>query len=193
MSDQETEFADFELDQNFNDVKEFGGGGFDLVTPGEYPLDIIGVEPPKGSKASGTPMIVVTFRIPDDHAMHPGQQLWGNYSLSPKALGRLKQLMMACGANLDKFRASEIMGARILADVVHNEGDARVGADGNPLPTKTFANVVNERSITGEAPAAPEPAKAAPKAEPAKAAAKAATPPIANAKPTNSTGTTRRA
>ncbi len=80
--------------------------------------------------------------------------MWNNYSLLPQSLGRLKQLSVACGAQLDKFRASEHIGQTIRATIVHVDGAASIGPDGTPRPARTFANVINEAplEVVEEAP-----------------------------------------
>lgn len=177
MSNEQAEFADFEVEQDFNDVKPMEGGEFPLVPPGEYLFDVENVGQKMSSNNNN--MVVVTFTVAEGE--FAGSKVWGNYVLVPQSLGRLKQLMVACNANLDKFRAAEIMGARIRGTIIHSQGDAKVGPDGNPLPVKTFANISNEQPLE------------APKAEPAKAAAKstAPTPPVSkgnNVKPAPATG-----
>jgi hypothetical protein len=170
------EFADFEIHTDFNEIPAMSGE-FTLLPPGEYELDVRYVKQDT-SKSTNNPMIVVTYEVagvlsapgienPDSLI---GQKAWANYSLLPQSLGRLKQLMVAAGANLDKFRAAEIMDARILATIVHNQGDARVDSNGTPLPARTFANVQNERPLEVAAPAT-------------KSKTVAAAPPITNIKP----------
>jgi len=179
------EFADFEVEIDLTDVPEMDGS-FQLIPPGDYTFDVIKVEQKPSSK--NNPMIVVTFQVPEDSdSPHAGSRAWGNYSLLKQSWGRLKTLMVACGASLDKFRASEIMGARLRATIVHRQGDARVDpATGQMQEAKTFANVVSERPLE-DAPAAAAPAATPPVANKGKAAAPAA-------KPANSTaGAARRA
>lgn len=190
----QNEFQDFEVDVDggLEEVKEWGGE-FRLVPAGDWTLDIVHVKR-QDSKENKTPMIVVTFEVGDEGEYH-GSKLFGNYALTAAAMGRIKQLMIACGASLDKIRASELMGARITATVVHNEGSARTDADGNPLPTKTFANVINERVFEGdeaEAEPEPEPEPPAAKAKPAtRTAAPVTPPPVSRA--TQRNGAARRA
>ncbi len=164
MSNQE--FADFEIQQNFSDIDAWGGEPRPLVPPGDYKLTVVGVENAT-AKSSQQPMVAVTFEVAEGE--HAGMKVWNNYSLSPKALGRLKALMVACGASLDAFRAREIMGQTIRASVIHVEGAAQVDQSGNTLPARTFANLINELP--------PEEAQA--QAEPTKTTA----PPITKAAP----------
>jgi hypothetical protein len=144
------EFVDFEVEADFSNVKPMEGGKYDLVAEGSYIVDIVGVVQDESS--TNKPMVTVEFMIAegqdnDESAKFTGQHLWGNYFLTQKALGRLFNLMKACGAPLDKFRASAIYGAKLRLDVVHNQGDQRTDENGNPLAIKTFANVCKERPV----------------------------------------------
>jgi hypothetical protein len=147
MSDQE--FADFEVNMDLTATPAWDGEQAPLVEPGEYTLQIIGFEHKPGQKAA---MIAVTFEVQDEGAWK-GAKVYNNYSLSDKAIGRLKQLGVAVGAGLGKIIASEYMGAVIQATVYHSEGAARINEAGETLPSKTFANVKNERAVQTTAPA----------------------------------------
>lgn len=187
MSEQE--FVDFEIEANFEEIKEFGGGGFYLVPPGNYLFQVADIKQ-ENAKSSGQPMVVVYAEIiegqdDDEAAKQVGQHVRNNYTLSPKAIGRLKQLMIACGANMDKFRAGEIMGAKFRADVVHSTGEAQAGPDGNMKEAATFANLANEKPLVAASAADKAPAPPVQKA-------KTATTTTA-AKPTNGQTQTRRA
>lgn len=161
----ENEFADFEVEQDFNDIKPMEGGNYPLVPVGDYTFDIENVIQKPSS--NNNPMVVVTFVVAEGEFQ--GAKVWGNYPLVKQSLGRLKQLMVACNANLDKFRAAEIMGARIRGTIVHSEGQVQVGPDGNPLPVRTFANISNEQPL--------EVVETKPET---KAANKVASPPVTN-------------
>lgn len=137
----QNDFTDFEIQQSFDEVQAWGGEQRPLVAPGDYRLTVIHVEQKPSS--NNQPMVAVTFEVADD-GEQKGAKVYNNYSLQPQALGRLKALMVACGASLSGFRASEIMGATIRASVIHTEGQAKVDQQGNPLPARTFANVINE-------------------------------------------------
>jgi hypothetical protein len=102
-------------------------------------------------------MIVLTFEVAEGE--FAGKQLTGWYTLTDKAVGRIKKLQIACGARLDAIRSSEIRGARIRATVVHQEGEQRPRADGTLFPPRIFAKVVNERPLEE---AQPQPAAAPP-------------------------------
>jgi len=76
--------------------------------------------------------------------------------------------MIACGAPLDKFRASALMGAKFRGSIVHNLGDASPGPDGQPREARTFANLCNEKPLeTIEAAPPPPPPPVTKKAAPA--------------------------
>ena len=178
------EFVDFEVEADFSNVKPMEGGKFELVPEGSYIVDITNVQQDESS--TNKAMVVIEFTIAEgqeteEAAKFTGQKVWGNYFLTQKALGRLFQVMKACNAPLDKFRASAIYGSRIRIDVTHSQGDARTDNDGNPLPVRTFANPCKERPLdegaaVAETPAPPPAAKAASKpATAAKPAANGAT------------------
>ena len=187
MSTQE--FEDFEIDYDFSTTKPIEGGAYALVDEGTYKVQVIGLKQDT-SKKSNKPMVVVEYLITEDQpteeaAAFVGQHLWCNYTLSDKAMGRFAQLMIACGAPLDKFRASAIYGQEILVDVIHNEGDQITDAEGNPMPVRTFANICKERSldadgaaIEAEAPPPPPVTRA-----PVKPAVAAGTKPVTAARP----------
>lgn len=185
------EFADFVIEQDLSDVNAMSGE-YQLVDPGEYIVDVSHLEQ-KPAKSSGNNMIVATFTIAEGEAQETdegrafaGQKLWCNYVLVPQSMGRLKQLMIACGANLSKFQASEVLGSRIRVTVTHRNGGQYTDGQGNVKEGKTMANVANERPLH----AAEQQAQTQP----------AATPPVARngaAKPAASkpaaTGAARRA
>ena len=178
MAEQQ-EFVDFEFEADFENIKEFGGGAFPLLPLGSYIFEVEHVEQKPSSK--NTPMVVVTSKVAegqdnDEAAKYTGQKAWGNYPLTEKAMGRIKNLMMACGAPLDKFRASALLGAKYRADIVHNQGDATPGPDGQPREARTFANIANERPLeTVEAAPSPPPPVAKKGAAATKPAAASAT------------------
>ncbi len=155
------EFQDFEVDVDLTNVEAWDGA-YKLVAPGEYAMTLVHLEK-KNSKKSQQPMIVVTFEIIDEGEFK-GSKLFGNYSLSADARGRLKALSVACNAQVDKFIASQHLGQTIIATVVHTEGAADIGPDGAPRPPKVFANVGTERPYEEvaevEAPPAPPANKA---------------------------------
>lgn len=150
------EFADFEvqIDLSGDDVRAWGGEQPPLPPPGDYVLRVINVES-KPAKSSQQPMVVVQSEIVSladggDAGDAAGGYVWNNYSLSPKALGRLKSFMIACNGTLSKFQASEYLGVEYLGTIIHTEGQAQPDAQGNVKPARTFANVINERAL--EAP-----------------------------------------
>ncbi len=156
-----SEHVDFEVDfeKPLDEVKEWGGESGPLVAPGTYTLLVVECSLETGDKA---PYAAVKYEVQDEGEWK-GAFVWNNYSFSGKALGRVKQLMLACGAQLDKFRAGEILGQTIVADIVHNTGAAKIDDQGNPMEPKVFANVTNERMPES---ATPEPAKTQTKAPP---------------------------
>jgi hypothetical protein len=128
------------------------------VPPGEYTLTITSFEQ-KTAKSSQQSMISVVFDVADGDCA--GQKVYNNYSLSPKALGRIKALMVAAKTELTRIVASQFLGQTIKGTVVHTEGQGSVDTNGNPLPARTFANVINEQPLD-EAPAQKVAAKTPP-------------------------------
>jgi hypothetical protein len=178
---QAQEFVDFEVEADFEKIEEFGGGGgFITVPPGDYLFEVVDVQQ-ESSKTTNNPMVVVYSTVSegqesDEAAAQTGQRVRTNYSLLPQAIGRLKQLMIACGAPLDKFRAGSIMGAKYRGTIVHSQGKAEANPDGTVKEAKTYANICNEKPLdAGAAVADAPPPPPVTKAKPAAAAAKPGT------------------
>jgi hypothetical protein len=156
-----SQFNDFEIQIDLTNVQEFGGsGGGPSLPAGEYVFDV--VEAKQDTSKAGNSMIVTTFAVVESLSGDPtvvGKQITGWYTLKDgKGLGRIKNLMMACGARLDAIRASELIGGRIYATVIHEEGQVQVDQEGNPQPASVFAKVCNERALEAAEPApAPTP------------------------------------
>jgi len=140
---------------DLSDVQEFGGGGGPQLDPGEYVFDIESAK--SDTSKSQQPVWKVGFVVAEGE--HAGKKMINSYSLQSQALGRVKQLALAIGADLSKLDAAQYVGARLRATVIHRTGDAQLGPDGNPLPARTFANIANERPYEDAAaqPAAPPP------------------------------------
>lgn len=151
------EFADFDFEHDFNDLEAYDGSERPLLPVDTYTFVVTNVERTTGN---GKPMITVESEVVDPEA-YAGQKAWNNYMLQSKdntGLKRLKAFMLACGASLDKFRASDVMGQKYVGDVIHTEGKVKYDGEGNPLPPKVFANIVRERPVAEEAAApAPQP------------------------------------
>ena len=160
-----------EIDINLEDpaIREWGGGGGPLLPVGTYTMDI--TEAKQDTSKTNNPVAKVTFKVADE-GENFGVELTKSYSLQPKALGRIKNLMIAAGARLDKIRLGELVGARILVDIAHTEGQGVVAADGSVQPGKTLCDVTNEKALesaAAEPPPPPPPAAKTP-AKPAAAA-----------------------
>lgn len=152
----QSEFTDFEVQiEGLDEMNAWGGEGFKIPEQGEYELRVVAVEQ-KTAASTQNPMVAVTFEVTkplnDQAPDNVGLKVFNNYVLTPKALPRLKQLMVACGASLAGFRASEVMGQTIKATVIHNEGAAQIDESGNPRPSRTFANLINEQPLETAAP-----------------------------------------
>jgi hypothetical protein len=164
-----SEAANWEVDINLEGQKAWDGvgGGPPEIPPGNYALELTDVQ--RGTSNAGKPVLKVDFTVVSEGASL-GKKFQRSYSLTEKALGRIANLLRACGARLDKIRQEDMLGRIIEAEIVHTEGQVRFGTDGQPLPARLFLDVINERAIEEEAPPAPAPAPVA--AAPAAVAAK---------------------
>lgn len=150
MSNQ---FVDSEVQIDLTDVQEFGGGGGPQLAPGEYVFDIVAAA--QATSKSNNPVWKVEFIVAEgDNA---GKKMINSYSLQSQALGRVKMLALAIGAPLTVMRASDYVGARLRATVLHEPGQAQVGADGTPMEPRIFAKIANERPLETQQDAAPPP------------------------------------
>jgi hypothetical protein len=158
-----SQYTDFEINIDLTNVQEFSGEGASgpALPPGEFVFDVIHLE--QGSSQSNNPTIPVTFKVVEGE--YAGVELTNSYSMLPQAVGRWKKLQMACGAQIDKIRSAEIIGARIRATIIHREGKQQLGPDGTPkrdangevYPPRVFANIANERPLEEAQPAAAAP------------------------------------
>lgn len=78
---------------------EISGGGFEVLPDDDYSAKITEYEV-RGPGESGYEYINFTFTV--DEGEYKGRLLWRNLSLSPKALGFLKELCEAAGIPYDK-------------------------------------------------------------------------------------------
>jgi len=154
----EEQFTDFEVDVNLEATEAWGGEQRPLLPQGDYLLTVTNMLQKTG-KESGGAYFAVTFDVAEGEFV--GQKVYNNYSLSDKAIGRLKSLMVACKTQLDKVIARQFVGQTIKATITHTEGSPQIDQNGNPKPIKIFANVVNELPLDdapAEKPAAKTPA-----------------------------------
>lgn len=163
-----SEFQDFNLNIDLSNTKEWDGK-FQLTPPGSYVLEIVDASQ-ETAKSSGGAMIKVTYQVVQclsgEADQGQGFKVINNYSLSEKAYGRLKSLLIAAKAPLDRLSRQDLVGAQIIGEVIHTRGKEQVDAMGQPVEAKVFANVVGERPLEEEAPAqtAPPPAARKPAA-----------------------------
>jgi len=150
MSNQ---FVDSEVQIDLTNVQEFGGGGGPQLAPGEYVFDIVGAK--EDTSKSNNAVWKVEFVVAEGE--NAGKKLINSYSLQSQALGRVKMLALAIGAPLTVMRTSDYVGARLRATVLHEPGQAQVGADGTPMEPRIFANIANERPLETQQDAAPPP------------------------------------
>lgn len=150
MSNQ---FVDSEVQIDLTNVQEFGGGGGPQLAPGEYVFDIVAAA--EGTSKSNNSVWKVEFIVAEGDSA--GKKMTNSYSLQSQALGRVKQLALSIGASLTVIRSSEYVGARMRATIVHEPGQAAVGADGQPLEARIFAKIANERALETQEEAPPPP------------------------------------
>ncbi len=162
---------DIDIDLSSPDIKEFGGGGGPILPVGMYTFDIVKAE--QGTSKKNQPTAKVTFKVGDE-GEHFGVELTKSYSLQTQALGRIKNLMIAAGARLDKIRLGELIGARIIAEIMHTEGQGQVDAQGNVQPGRLLCDIVKETAIAQEEAPPPPPPAAKTASKPAAAATKPA-------------------
>ncbi len=156
-----------EINIDLTNVPAWDGSQGPKLPIGAYTMDVVAAVP--GTSKANNPTLEVTFKVADENEWN-GVELKKKYSLQPKALGRMSALMIACGAQLDKIRPAELIGARIIVEVTHVPGQATLDAQGNvQASTAVFCDVNKEQALP-----APEPAPATPPA--AKKAAAAAAP-----------------
>jgi hypothetical protein len=141
---------------DLTDVREFSGEGGPQLAPGEYVFEVASAE--QGTSQSNNPTWKVTFVVAD--GPNQGAKLTNTYSLQPQALGRVKKCALAIGATLTRLDASEWVGSQFRGVVVHEQGQTKMGPDGNALPPRMYAKLVNELPLEqaqAEAPPPPPP------------------------------------
>jgi hypothetical protein len=159
-----------EIDINLEDesVRAWGGNQGPLLPVGAYTFDISAVE--QSTSKSNQPTLKVTFKVADEGEFF-GVELTKSYSLQQKALGRVKNLMMAAGCRLDKIRPAELLGARIIAEIAHTPGQPKLDAQGNVTEgSGVFCDVVKEQAVQQAEPEPPPPPAANGKAPAARRA-----------------------
>ncbi len=177
MSNQEQEFTDFEINVDLTNTQAWDGEARPPLPIGTYRCKVSNVKS-QVSKEKQNAFVAVTFEVTEgDQA---GGKAYNNYMIgNDTGLGRLKQLMVACNTRLDKFVASDLMGAELLLDVEHEIVVPQPDANGNVGKERTYARVMRERAIEQPAAAAKPTAQATAK------------PPVQNKPAAN--GQTRRA
>ena len=154
-----SEHVDFELQIDLGEVDAWGGESGPVVPAGVYDLEVISAA--QGESTKQQPVIKLEFRILNE-GPHYDKIIKKSYSLQKQSLGRVKNLMIACGARLDAIRGSELVNKQLVAEYVHRQGDPQVGPDGNMSEGKMFGDLMNERAVEGAeaTTAAPAPAPA---------------------------------
>lgn len=176
--------ADFELNVDVTEVDAWDGQSGPRIEPGTYVLGI--TEALYGTSKKNQPVLKLEFEVMNE-GPHLGAKFKRSYSLQKQALGRFKQLVVACGAPLSGAKREHFVGAYIQAEIVHKMGDPTPNMSGGMDEGKMQMDVINEQPVPEEAApaddtaaqaaqaAAEAQAKAVAEAE-AKAKAAAATP-----------------
>jgi hypothetical protein len=165
----EHESVEIDMDLSSDEIKDWGGEQQNFapeVPPGEHVLSVVACKQDTSKK--GNTMIVVDFEVAEGDATGKRVRNW--YTLTEKAKGRIKRLMMCVGARLDKIRTDEIVGGKLRATIVHEEAPPQIGPDGlpktdangDPYPPSIFARVQNERPYEDPAATKANTQKAAP-------------------------------
>lgn len=143
------DYKPFSIDMNMTDVPTWDGQERPLLPMGTYKFHTILVKNTDKGQIEVTSEVVES-PLPElaETAAFVGQKAWNNYNYSDATgMKRLKHFMVVAGADLSIFNSDDLMDVTYYGDVVHSEGKPRPGTDGQPLPVKTFANIVNERSV----------------------------------------------
>lgn len=157
-------------------VQEWGGDGGPLLDPGQYVFEIKGAK--KGNSSStNRPVVKVQFEVVSDGPFL-GAKKTKSYSLVPAALGRWKNLLLACRAPIDGTASTgHLIGQYITADVVHTtRTDAQPSMSGDAAEAKMNDDIVNEMPFDPPPEEEAQPAAAAVAPAPAVAPVAAATP-----------------
>ena len=173
MSNEGLDLPEIDIDLSGDDIGAWGGGGGPRLPIGTYTFDIVSAKQDVSKK--NQPVAKIMFKVADE-GEQLGVELEKSYSLQTQSLGRIKNLMIACGARLDKIRLGELVGARIIAEIIHTVGAPVVDAQGETKPGGTFCDVVKETAIEQPVAAAAPPPATNVKAKAAAAPAPAAQP-----------------
>lgn len=152
------EFVDYiSLDGIVDNVDEqaWDGTGSDPVPPGEYKFEVMDVKQGK-SPRKNTPQLELTLEIVEGDLK--GRRTWARYYLTDKAVGRLLNVMKACGVGLDDrkgFSLQAMIGARIIATVTHEAYQDGINPVTQAPIMKTSTKITGEKAI--EVPKAPAP------------------------------------
>ena len=152
MSEAVTEFEEINID--VTDVDAWDGESGAKVPPGTYVLLIAGAKKDT-SKSSGGPVVVIDFEVAQE-GPYLGVKFKRSYSLQQSALGRWKQLVVACRAPLSGTTTQHLIGAYIVADIIHKPSNKTQAPnpDGSVPAPKMMMDVLNEQPVEEDAPAA---------------------------------------
>ena len=106
------------------DFSDVDTGRFGVLPNGLYGATIAKITQEKG-KSSGKPYLAFVLKLhPDeDRGAKKGQQVYDNYSLQPKALWKLKQLLVRLGWSKEEledeidFDPSDLIGREVVVEL----------------------------------------------------------------------------
>jgi len=78
------------------DMEGVSAGGFKPIDEGVYDGEVVVCTYNAASKSSGKPTLEFEFKVDE----HPTRKFWRTYSLQPKALWALKELLLALGQDV---------------------------------------------------------------------------------------------
>lgn len=121
------------------------------IPPGQYLVDITEAE--RNVNGKNNPQVQVQFTVAEGE--QAGATLRGWYVLTEKAIGRVLNLLQACGLALDArggFDVAALVGSRLYITVVENTYEAGENPVTGEKITKTNSKVMGEKAYVPPAP-----------------------------------------
>lgn len=121
------------------------------IPPGDYLVDITSAA--KTVSGTNKPQVEATFTVAEGE--HEGATLKGWYVLTERAIGRLINLLTACGLELDErggFDVNALVGNRLNIKVIENTYESGENPVTGEKVMKTNSKVMGERAYIPPAP-----------------------------------------
>jgi hypothetical protein len=115
---------------DFSGVKDF-----EAMPPGAYHVAItnVSLEDPKNPKPDQPVYQYYKWELTVQEGEFEGRKLWMNTSLNPKGLFKLKELMVACGDEVEaeeiEFDPTKYLGKELTVGVSSREWEGRLQND----------------------------------------------------------------